>query len=50
MKSLFHRNPLLASIVITALLALGATGYVLAVDHGSQAVSPQGPTTMLLPF
>ena len=49
MKSLFHRNPLVASIVITGLLALGATGYVLAVDHGSQTVTPQAPT-MMLPF
>ena len=50
MKSLFNRTPILASILITALLAMSAAGYVLAVDHGSQAAVPQAPTTMLLPF
>ena len=50
MKSLFNRNPLLASVLVTALLAMSAAGYVLAVDHGSQTVVPQAPTTMLLPF
>ena len=50
MKALLHRNPLLASVAVAVLVALAATGYAFAFDHGEQAVPPQPHATMLVPF
>jgi hypothetical protein len=50
MKDLMQRNVILATIAIAAFVALAATGYALAVDHGSDAVAPQVQATMMIPF